>query len=132
MSLFTEYRALGVVSDSNPFHLQKLGNNTFITSSVGRSFHVYDAEHIRLVAVGNPSLHRISALFAVGQNTIASCHNQLALWHRGELRQQRDAFEDGPIDFLLSLPSSDPVQTVKTNLIPREQEEPLPEKNARF
>lgn len=40
--IFRPYRALGLVSERIPFALQHHGNETFITTSLGKNFHTYN------------------------------------------------------------------------------------------
>ena len=40
--LFAPFRALGLVCDSVPFNVQRLGADNFLTTAVGRAFHVYN------------------------------------------------------------------------------------------
>eukprot|EP00954_Amorphochlora_amoebiformis_P001079 83359-Amorphochlora_amoeboformis.AAC.1 len=40
--LFAPYRTVGHVVDSVPFHLKRLGTETFVTVTVGRAWQVYN------------------------------------------------------------------------------------------
>ena len=43
MPLFQPFRALGYITDSVPFSVQRLGRETFVTVSVGKSWQVHSA-----------------------------------------------------------------------------------------
>lgn len=38
--LFIPYRAVGLITDGAPFHVNRLGDRTFITTSIGDAFQV--------------------------------------------------------------------------------------------
>lgn len=42
MGIFEPYRALGYITASVPFSVQRLGTETFVTVSVGKAFQIYD------------------------------------------------------------------------------------------
>jgi U3 small nucleolar RNA-associated protein 21 len=39
--LFQAYRAIGFVTDGNPFHIKQLGKENFLTVSIGKAWQVY-------------------------------------------------------------------------------------------
>lgn len=42
MGLFEPYRAIGYITSSVPFSVQRLGTENFVTVSVGKAFHIYN------------------------------------------------------------------------------------------
>jgi len=50
--LLAPYRALGVVTDGNALSVQRRGAATFITTSAGRAWQLYNAAKLTLVFVG--------------------------------------------------------------------------------
>lgn len=42
MGIFEPYRAIGYITNSVPFSVQRLGTETFVTVSVGKAFQVYN------------------------------------------------------------------------------------------
>jgi len=50
-SLFTPYRAVGLVTSGSGVSLQALGSATFLTTPVGRGYQVYDLAHLELAFV---------------------------------------------------------------------------------
>lgn len=53
-ALFTPYRTLGLVCDGQQQCLQHLGSETFLTTSIGRAFQVYNCRHLGLAIVSQP------------------------------------------------------------------------------
>lgn len=39
-SLYVPYKAVGYVTGNNPFVINRLGNETFLTTTIGKSFQV--------------------------------------------------------------------------------------------
>lgn len=39
-ALYYPYKAVGYVTDGNPFYVNRLGDETFLTVSIGKSFQV--------------------------------------------------------------------------------------------
>lgn len=42
MGIFEPYRAIGYITSSVPFSVQRLGTENFVTVSVGKAFHIYN------------------------------------------------------------------------------------------
>lgn len=57
--LYSPFRKIGSICDDLPVCIEKRGDKFFITASIGKSFHIYDAESLNLCFAGN----RISAFF---------------------------------------------------------------------
>ena len=68
------HRAIGVVGDGRtPFAFQGLGDEPFVTVSVGHAFQVFEASHLRVVAVSQRMHLRIVALASQGERTFVAC-----------------------------------------------------------
>lgn len=50
--LFQPFRALGYITDSVPFAVQRRGKETWVTVSVGKSWQIYNCAKLTLVLVG--------------------------------------------------------------------------------
>lgn len=46
MGIFEPYRAIGYITNSVPFSVQRLGTETFVTVSVGKAFQVYNVRSL--------------------------------------------------------------------------------------
>lgn len=70
---YEPYRALGYVATDVPIAIQAMGQAFFITTSVGSTFQVYDAEHLQLKMVGDmiAADERITCLTVLGERTYA-------------------------------------------------------------
>ena len=44
-SLYTPYRSLGYICDRNPFALNRLGEEMFLTATIGNCFQVFKLSH---------------------------------------------------------------------------------------
>ncbi|XP_020672729.1 WD repeat-containing protein 36 [Dendrobium catenatum] len=91
MGIFEPYRAIGYITESVPFSVQRLGTETFVTVSVGKAFQVYDCAKLTLVAVGPQLPKKIRALasnrdytfVAYGTNIgVFARTDQVATWSR--------------------------------------------------
>ena len=49
--MFAPYRTCGLVCAGSQQHLQALGSESFFTTSIGRAFHVWKADHLSLAMV---------------------------------------------------------------------------------
>jgi U3 small nucleolar RNA-associated protein 21 len=43
--IYRHFRALGLVTDGVPFSVQSRGASFFVTTSIGKSFHIYNVPH---------------------------------------------------------------------------------------
>ena len=50
--LFAPFRALGLITDSTPFCVNKRGSETWATCSVGSSWQIYNCAKLTLTMVG--------------------------------------------------------------------------------
>ena len=81
-ALFRQSRVLGVVTDSIPVSVNRLGAEHFVTASVGNSFIVYDVDHLH-VAYMSPALSgTISCLLSIGDGTITATGNTINIWNK--------------------------------------------------
>ncbi|KAK9819682.1 hypothetical protein WJX72_001066 [[Myrmecia] bisecta] len=72
MALFQPFRALGYITDSVPFAVQRRGRETYVTVSVGNAWQIYSCTRLQLVLVG-PLLPRdICALASKRDFTFAA------------------------------------------------------------
>lgn len=52
MAMFKAFRALGYIADDVPLAVQRRGQETYCTVSVGRAWQVYNCAKLTLVFVG--------------------------------------------------------------------------------
>ena len=85
VSLYTPYRAIGYVTDGNPFVVNQLGTENFITLSIGKSFQVMKADRLTTCLVSEQvgsSSSTIACLQAVGHETYVGVGSDILVYHR--------------------------------------------------
>jgi U3 small nucleolar RNA-associated protein 21 len=71
------------VSDgATSFALQSLGGEPFVAVSVGHAFQVFEAGHLRVVAVSERTRRAITSLATKGDRTFVGCGPHLSVWER--------------------------------------------------
>ncbi|KAJ0049625.1 hypothetical protein Pint_16795 [Pistacia integerrima] len=82
MGIFEPYRAIGYITSSVPFSVQRLGTETFVTVSVGKAFQIYNCAKLTLVLVGPQLRKKIRALASYRDYTFAAYGNDIAVVKR--------------------------------------------------
>uniref|UniRef100_A0A2P2KH70 Uncharacterized protein MANES_18G125600 n=1 Tax=Rhizophora mucronata TaxID=61149 RepID=A0A2P2KH70_RHIMU len=82
MGIFEPYRAIGYITSGVPFSVQRLGTETFVTVSVGKSFQIYNCAKLNLVLVGPQLPHKIRALASFRDLTFVAYANHIAVVKR--------------------------------------------------
>ncbi|XP_027924771.1 WD repeat-containing protein 36 isoform X1 [Vigna unguiculata] len=82
MGIFEPYRAIGCITTSVPFSVQRLGTETFVTVSVGKAFQIFNCAKLTLVLVGPQLPKKISALASYREYTFAAYGKNIAVFKR--------------------------------------------------
>ncbi|XP_043710403.1 WD repeat-containing protein 36-like [Telopea speciosissima] len=82
MGIFEPFRAIGYITTSVPFSVQRLGTETFVTVSVGKAWQVYDCAKLSLVLVGPQLPKKIRALASYRDYTFAAYGNNIGVFKR--------------------------------------------------
>ncbi|KAA8515646.1 hypothetical protein F0562_018743 [Nyssa sinensis] len=82
MGIFEPFRAIGYITSSVPFSVQRLGTETFVTVSVGKSWQIYNCAKLNLVVVGPQLPKKIRALASYRDYTFAAYGNHIAVFKR--------------------------------------------------
>ncbi|KMT08083.1 hypothetical protein BVRB_6g143360 [Beta vulgaris subsp. vulgaris] len=82
MGIFEPFRAIGYITSSVPFSVQKLGTETFVTVSVGKAWQIYNCAKLNLVLVGPQLPKKIRALASYRDYTFAAYGNKIAVFKR--------------------------------------------------
>ncbi|KAL5705530.1 hypothetical protein ACHQM5_023824 [Ranunculus cassubicifolius] len=82
MGIFEPFRAIGYITSSVPFSVQRLGTETFVTVSVGKAWQIYDCAKLTLVLVGPQLPKKIRALASYRDYTFAAYGNHIAVFKR--------------------------------------------------
>jgi U3 small nucleolar RNA-associated protein 21 len=84
-SLYVGYKAVGYVTDGVPFVVQQLGDETFIVTSIGKSFQVYRIDKLTICLVSKAVRERIKSLQAVGHETFVASGNSIIVYSRNRV-----------------------------------------------
>ena len=92
MSLYTPYKAVGVVTDGKPFVVNHLGEETFISVTIGSLFQVYRTDKLTvcLVARETPNAEIITALQVAGKETFCAVGKSILVYDRTRLVRKYD------------------------------------------
>ncbi|GKC75513.1 U3 small nucleolar RNA-associated protein 21, partial [Tanacetum coccineum] len=82
MGIFSPFRAIGYITSSVPFSVQRLGTETFVTVSVGKSWQIYNCAKLSLVLVGPQLPKKIRALASYRDYTFAAYGNDIGVFKR--------------------------------------------------
>lgn len=82
MGIFEPFRAIGYITASVPFSVQRLGTETFVTVSVGKSWQIYNCAKLSLVLVGPQLPKKIRALASYRDYTFAAYGKNIAVFKR--------------------------------------------------
>lgn len=84
--IFAPFRAVGFVSNHVPLFLEVKGCDRFVTTVVGKSFHIYNCSNLKLLFVGQASKKDITAITAAsGSKTVVAAGNEVNLYQRGKI-----------------------------------------------
>ncbi|KAL4555203.1 hypothetical protein LXL04_037814 [Taraxacum kok-saghyz] len=79
---FEPFRAIGYITSSVPFSVQRLGTETFVTVSFGKSWQIYNCAKRSLVLVGPQITKKIRALASYRDYTFAAYGNEIGVFKR--------------------------------------------------
>lgn len=82
MGIFEPFRAIGYITNSVPFSVQRLGTETFVTVSVGKSWQIYNCAKLNLVLVGPQFPKKIRAVASYRDYTFAAYGSEIAVCKR--------------------------------------------------
>ncbi|KAJ4968592.1 hypothetical protein NE237_015293 [Protea cynaroides] len=82
MGIFEPFRAIGYITSSVPFSVQRLGTETFVTVSVGKAWQIYDCAKLMLVLVGPQLPKKIRALASYRDYTFAAYGSNIGVFKR--------------------------------------------------
>ncbi|XP_064385749.1 WD repeat-containing protein 36-like isoform X4 [Halichondria panicea] len=98
--VFSPFRAIGFCCNHLPLVSSSLGAETFVVTSVGRAFHVYTCDKLRLVFVGTQQPDQLQCLAIQGKIVYASYQNVVKAFKRG---QEVNTYlgHEGEVQFIL-------------------------------
>jgi len=98
--IFSVFRAAGFISNHVPLVLQAKGSDHFVTTAVGKTFHIYNCSKLNLVCVGEIQEENIDLLSSHGDFTLTASKETIRLWNRGTFVKQYDQ-HNAEIHFML-------------------------------
>ncbi len=102
---------IGNVTNEIPFAVASLGDQFYITTSVGRSFQIYDAATLRLLFVSNTQTSsKITCLHAHFHYVFAAWDNTIGIYKRGKLEHTLICGEDE--DDEISIKNNGPIKNL--------------------
>ncbi|KAJ2780940.1 rRNA-processing protein utp21 [Coemansia interrupta] len=99
--LYDPYRAIGYITSNVPHSIQYRGQTAFITTAIGRSFHVYDVEKIGLLFVGPHFTSTVVSVLSIGDETFVSVGGRVVVCRRGKQVGELEAVERGELSSLM-------------------------------
>jgi U3 small nucleolar RNA-associated protein 21 len=84
-ALFVPYKAVGHVTDGTPFAVNRLGNDIFLTFSIGSSFQVMRADHLTVCMVSRPLDGTIAALQVSRHETFVAVGKEIVVYKRNRV-----------------------------------------------
>jgi U3 small nucleolar RNA-associated protein 21 len=82
MGIFEPFRAIGYITSSVPFSVVRLGTETFVTVSVGKSWQIYNCAKLSLVLVGPQLPKKIRAIASYRDYTFAAYGSNIGVFKR--------------------------------------------------
>ncbi|KAJ2765213.1 rRNA-processing protein utp21, partial [Coemansia linderi] len=95
------FRALGYITSSIPHSIQYRGQAAFITTGIGRSFHIYDSEKINLLFVGPRFDADVVSVLSIGDETFVSSGGQVTICQRAKRVGELESVSRGEISNLM-------------------------------
>ncbi|KAJ2511256.1 rRNA-processing protein utp21 [Coemansia sp. RSA 2049] len=95
--LFEPYRALGYITNGIAHSVQQRGQTAYVTTGIGRTYHVYDAEKIRLLFVGPRFEADVVSVLSIGDSTLVSSGGVVTVCRRGKRTRDLDRVDRGEI-----------------------------------
>eukprot|EP01041_Mallomonas_annulata_P005529 gene5529-11138_t len=83
--LYLPYKIVGYVTDSNPFVVTRLGEETFITTSIGRAFQIYRLDHLIVSLVSRSCDAKITCFQVSNHETFAAVNNEIKVYDRNRI-----------------------------------------------
>lgn len=102
-SLYCPFRAIGYVTDGTPFCLNKLGEELFITVSIGNCFQVIRYNKLITCLVSKPVKSKITSLQSNGHETFVSVDKEIIVFDRNNIVRTYSDDHQYPIIGLLSI-----------------------------
>lgn len=85
MSLYAPYKQVGFVTDGSSFCLNQLGDERFLTVTIGNSFQVFRVDKLTVCLVSKEAPGKISSLAVSGHETYCAVDNTIIVYNRNRI-----------------------------------------------
>ena len=89
-SLYSNYKAVGFVTDGNPFAINRLGDETFMTCSIGNCFQVFRLDKLNVCLVSSSAPGPITHLYVSSHETFAAVGSVIHVYSRAKIVRAYD------------------------------------------
>ncbi|KAJ2374516.1 rRNA-processing protein utp21, partial [Coemansia sp. RSA 2603] len=93
--------AIGYITSNVAHSIQYRGQTAFITTGIGRSFHVYDVEKIGLLFVGPHFTSDVVSVVSIGDETFVSVDGRVVVCRRGKQVGELEYADRGELSSLM-------------------------------
>ncbi len=101
IALYFPYKSVGLVTDSNPFVINSLGEEVFLVASIGSSFQVYRFDRLIVCMVSQDCGGRITALQVKGHETFVATGRKILVYDRLRIVRTYEEHEADIVDMCL-------------------------------
>lgn len=84
-SLYSPYRAIGYVCDGNPFTINRLGEEIFITVTIGKCFQIFRLDKLVACLVSKNAPGEITCAQAIGHDTFVAVGSDIVVFDRANI-----------------------------------------------
>ena len=85
-NMVAPYREIGRISEGDKFVINKLGDRLSIVVSIGRVFHVYSFDKLRVILVSEPFPDPIDDFFCFKNNTVIISGHSIHVYVRNRYK----------------------------------------------
>jgi hypothetical protein len=118
-NLYSPYRAIGYVCDGNQFSINRLGEEIFITVSIGSCFQVFRLNKLVACLVSKNVPGKINCIQSIGHETFVGVNNDIIVFDRANIVRKYEAHQHQVAGFVAigtTLISYDTANNVKVCL----------------
>jgi U3 small nucleolar RNA-associated protein 21 len=83
--LYSSYKAIGYVTDGSNFIINRLGNEIFLTTSIGKSFQVYRFDKLSVCLVSAMAPKIIQSMAVIGLKTYVGIDHDIFIYKRTKI-----------------------------------------------
>eukprot|EP01038_Epipyxis_sp_PR26KG_P010444 gene10444-14028_t len=89
-ALYTPYKSIGLVTDGNPFVINRLGEEIFLVLSIGKTFQILRFDRLTTCLVSRTAPGKIQSLQAIGHDIFAAIDRSIYVYNRSDIVRKYD------------------------------------------